>query len=90
MSDRATRRSLVPKTELWRTKSAPESSSNHTDRDRRTTATAQVHKTGRSVTLYTKNGADWTERFPHLTATLASLAGSAIIDAELVHADGLA
>src|SRR5262249_21877594 len=35
MSDRATRRSLVPKTELWRTKSTPESSSKHTDRDRR-------------------------------------------------------
>jgi bifunctional non-homologous end joining protein LigD len=46
----------------------------------------QIHKAGRRVTLYTKNGADWTERFPHLTA--ASLAGSAIIDAELVHLDG--
>jgi bifunctional non-homologous end joining protein LigD len=48
----------------------------------------QIHKAGRRVTLYTKNGADWTERFTHLTAALASLAGSAIIDAELVHADG--
>ena len=48
----------------------------------------QVHKEGKRVTLYTKSGADWTERFPHLTAALASLAGSAIIDAELVHPDG--
>jgi bifunctional non-homologous end joining protein LigD len=48
----------------------------------------QVHKSGGRVTLYTKNGADWTERFPHLTAALASLARSAIFDAELVHADG--
>jgi len=48
----------------------------------------QVHKAGRSVTLYTKNGADWTERFPHLAAALTSLPGSAIIDAELVHPNG--
>jgi bifunctional non-homologous end joining protein LigD len=48
----------------------------------------QIHKAGRCVTLYTKNGADWTERFPQLTAALASLSGSAIIDAELVHVDG--
>ena len=26
----------------------------------------QVHKAGSAVTLYTRNGADWTERFPHL------------------------
>jgi len=49
----------------------------------------QVHKAGRSVTLYTKNGADWTDRFPHLAAALTSLPGSAIIDAELVHPNGL-
>jgi bifunctional non-homologous end joining protein LigD len=49
----------------------------------------QIHKAGRSVTLYTRNGADWTERFPHLVASLASLAcGSAVIDAELVHPHG--
>jgi bifunctional non-homologous end joining protein LigD len=48
----------------------------------------QVHKAGRCVTLYTKNGADWTERFPHLTAALTSLPESAIIDAELVHPNG--
>jgi len=48
----------------------------------------QVHKVGRAVTLYTRNGADWTERFPHLAAALTSIPGSAIIDAELVHVDG--
>jgi ATP-dependent DNA ligase len=47
----------------------------------------QVHKIGRDVTLYTRNGADWTERFPHLAAALTSIPGSAIIDAELVHAE---
>ena len=45
----------------------------------------QVHKAGPTITLYTRNGADWTERFPHLVAALASIPGSAIIDAELVH-----
>ena len=49
----------------------------------------QVHKAGSSVTLYTRNGADWTDRFPHLASALTSLPrSSAIIDAELVHADG--
>jgi bifunctional non-homologous end joining protein LigD len=48
----------------------------------------QVHKARRAVTLYTRNGADWTERFPHLTAALGSISGSAIIDAELVHPTG--
>ena len=48
----------------------------------------QVHKAGPTITLYTRNGADWTERFPHLLAALASIPGSAIIDAELVHNDG--
>jgi bifunctional non-homologous end joining protein LigD len=49
----------------------------------------QVRKAGPTVTLYTRNGHDWTERFPHLTASLASLAcDSAIIDTELMHADG--
>jgi bifunctional non-homologous end joining protein LigD len=48
----------------------------------------QVHKAGRAITLYTRNGADWTERFPHLVAALASIPGSAIIDAELVHNAG--
>jgi len=48
----------------------------------------QVHKAGRAVTLYTRSGADWTDRFPHLVAALTALPGSAIIDAELVHVDG--
>ena len=48
----------------------------------------QVHKAGNTITLYTRNGADWTERFPHLAAALGSIPGSAIIDAELVHPDG--
>ena len=42
----------------------------------------QIHKDGRGVTLFTRNGADWTERFPRLAASLTSLAcGSAVIDA---------
>ena len=49
----------------------------------------QVHKAGAGITLYTRNGADWTERFPHLAIALASLAcKSAIIDAELVYMNG--
>jgi bifunctional non-homologous end joining protein LigD len=49
----------------------------------------QVHKAGPTITLFTRNGADWTERFPHLAAALTSLpCKSAIIDAELVHVDG--
>jgi bifunctional non-homologous end joining protein LigD len=49
----------------------------------------QAHKAGSTVTLYTRKGRDWTERFPHLAASLTSLAcGSAILDAELVHVDG--
>jgi bifunctional non-homologous end joining protein LigD len=51
----------------------------------------QVHKTGDTITLYTRRGADWTARFPTLAASLRSLpCRSAIIDAELVHADGFA
>jgi bifunctional non-homologous end joining protein LigD len=51
----------------------------------------QVHKTGDTVTLYTRRGADWTARFPALAASFRSLpCRSAIIDAELVHADGFA
>ena len=46
----------------------------------------QAHKADREVTLYTRSGANWTERFAHVAASLASLAcRSAIIDAELVH-----
>ena len=48
----------------------------------------QIHKDGKQITLYTRRGADWTSRFPHLVAALGSLPGSAIIDTELVHPDG--
>jgi len=49
----------------------------------------QVRKASRTITLYTRNGADWTERFPYLAAELTSLpCGSAVIDAELVHMHG--
>jgi bifunctional non-homologous end joining protein LigD len=49
----------------------------------------QVHKAGSAVTLFTRRGADWTDRFSHLAAALASLpCRAAIIDAELVHNDG--
>lgn len=49
----------------------------------------QVHKMGPKITLYTRRGGDWMDRFPHLSAALASLpCNSAIIDAELVHPDG--
>jgi bifunctional non-homologous end joining protein LigD len=49
----------------------------------------QIHKAGDAITLYTRNGADWTDRFPHLASSLTSLpCRSAIIDAELVHVEG--
>jgi bifunctional non-homologous end joining protein LigD len=49
----------------------------------------QVHKAGERVTLFTRNGADWTDRFPRLAASLTSLpCASAILDAELVHTGG--
>jgi ATP-dependent DNA ligase len=49
----------------------------------------QIHKAGDAIALYTRNGADWTERFPLFVASLTSLpCRSAIIDAELVHVDG--
>jgi bifunctional non-homologous end joining protein LigD len=51
----------------------------------------QVHKTGDTVTLYSRHGADWTARVPILAASLRSLpCRSAIIDAELMHAGGFA
>ena len=43
----------------------------------------QVHKAGERVVLFTRNGADWTDRFPRLATGLAELpCTSAIIDAE--------
>ena len=42
----------------------------------------QVRKASQTITLYTRNGADWTERFPSLAADLTSLpCESAVIDA---------
>ena len=46
----------------------------------------QVHRAGRRVTIFTRNGHDWTDRFPRLAAELAALP-SCIIDAELVATD---
>jgi bifunctional non-homologous end joining protein LigD len=46
----------------------------------------QIHKAGRKIWLFTRNGHDWTNRFPQLTAELAALP-SCIIDAELVATD---
>jgi bifunctional non-homologous end joining protein LigD len=49
----------------------------------------QAHKAGPAVKLFSRNGADWTDRFPHLVGALASVScASAIMDAELVHAEG--
>jgi bifunctional non-homologous end joining protein LigD len=49
----------------------------------------QVRKASQTITLYTRNGADWTARFPSLVAGLTSLpCQSVVIDAELVHVDG--
>jgi bifunctional non-homologous end joining protein LigD len=46
----------------------------------------QIHKTGRKVRLFTRNGHDWTARFPLIAAELAALP-TCIIDAELVATD---
>jgi bifunctional non-homologous end joining protein LigD len=45
----------------------------------------QLHKNGRGAVIYTRNGNDFTRRFPALAAAVASLpVRSAIIDGELV------
>jgi bifunctional non-homologous end joining protein LigD len=46
----------------------------------------QIHKARRKVWLFTRNGHDWTDRFPQLASALAALP-SCIIDAELVATD---
>jgi bifunctional non-homologous end joining protein LigD len=44
----------------------------------------QLHKRGRDVTLYTRNGHDYTKRLPAITNAVAALpVRSAIIDGEL-------
>jgi bifunctional non-homologous end joining protein LigD len=52
----------------------------------------QIHKAGRDVAVYSRNGHDWTRRFPHLVDAIRALPGSAIIEGELVATapDGLA
>jgi bifunctional non-homologous end joining protein LigD len=46
---------------------------------------AQLHKHGDEVTIYSRNGHDYTRRFPAIRDSLVSLPGrSAIIDAEIV------
>jgi bifunctional non-homologous end joining protein LigD len=48
----------------------------------------QLHKTKRGATVYTKNGNDFTWRFPTITAAVAALpVQSAIIDGELTACD---
>jgi ATP-dependent DNA ligase len=46
----------------------------------------QLRKAGRKVWLFTRNGHDWTERFPLLASVLAALP-ACIIDSELVATD---
>ena len=46
----------------------------------------QVHKDGQKIWLFTRNGQDWTDRFPQLASDLAALP-TCIIDAELVATD---
>jgi bifunctional non-homologous end joining protein LigD len=46
----------------------------------------QIHKAGRKITIFTRNGHDWTNRFPRLATELAALP-VCIIDAELVATD---
>jgi bifunctional non-homologous end joining protein LigD len=48
----------------------------------------QLHKTGREVTIYSRNGADFTNRFPSLAYILRYLPVKAlIIDAEVIDAN---
>jgi bifunctional non-homologous end joining protein LigD len=46
----------------------------------------QIHKASRRITIFTRNGHDWTNRFPRLASELAELP-ACIIDAELVATD---
>src|SRR6185312_11949167 len=49
---------------------------------------AQLHKQGDDVTIYSRNGSNYTRRFPAIRDSLISLpARSAIIDAEIVVCD---
>jgi bifunctional non-homologous end joining protein LigD len=45
----------------------------------------QIHKTGKNVTLYSRNGNDFTSRFPEISRALALLPTKAVVlDAELI------
>jgi bifunctional non-homologous end joining protein LigD len=44
----------------------------------------QIHVRDGRVRLYTRNGADWTKRYPRIVKEAARLKGTAIIDAEVV------
>jgi bifunctional non-homologous end joining protein LigD len=49
---------------------------------------AQLHKRGKDVSIYSRNGANFTSRFPTIAYALAHLpTRNAVIDAELVAAD---
>jgi len=46
----------------------------------------QVHKADDKITLFSREGHDWTDRFPRIAAALTGLrCSSAIIDTELAH-----
>ena len=48
----------------------------------------QLHKSGRDVRVYSRNGKDFTDRFPLIpAAVLRPQARSAVIDGELVSCD---
>src|SRR5215831_3873387 len=47
----------------------------------------QIHIRKGRVRLYAMNGADWTSRYPLIVREAERLAGSAILDAEVVCAD---
>src|SRR5262249_54007480 len=48
----------------------------------------QIHMREGRVRLYTMNGADWTARYPLIVYEASRLNGPAILDAEVVCADG--
>src|SRR5262249_48825154 len=48
----------------------------------------QIHVRDGRVRLYTRNGADWTKRYPRILKEAARLKGTAIIDAEVVYLTG--
>jgi ATP-dependent DNA ligase len=47
----------------------------------------QIHKHGQAVTIYSKNGSDFTRRFPTITAAVLALpVRSCVVDGELIAA----